>query len=835
MAIICVKCRHENSDETRFCGSCAAPLTSGGTEPAASYTRTMEMPAAALKSDAVIAGKYRIVEEIGRGGMGVVYKAEDLKLKRSVALKFLPPHLADSPDLKERFLIEAQAAAALNHPNICTIHEVGESEERPYIAMEYVEGETLRDRLRKGPLKAEEALDIAAQVAAGLGEAHQKGIIHRDIKSANIMVTPRGRAKVMDFGLAKLRGGSSLTRTQTTIGTVAYMSPEQARGGELDGRTDIWSLGVVLFEMLTGRLPFRGDHDQTMIRSILHDEPETMRKACPGVKPELERVAGQALVKNPARRYQTMEDFLGDLKAVAEGLMPLKARRRIRKNIFGLSPAVFFPVAAAALVLVLLGLNVLGLRDRVFGGKDGAEPGIRLAVLPFANLTGDPEQEYLNDGLTQEMITLLGGLHPQSLSVIARTSVMRYKKGDTPIDRIGRELGVEYVLEGSARRKGSRIRITAELIKVKDQTQLWADVFEREMSGILALQNDVAQKVVKALALKLLPAEQARLAGAPIVNAEAYDAVLKGGYHWRKLTAPEFDTAQRYFELALSKDPSYAPAYAGLAAVWAGRQQMGIMSAREAAPHWKEAALQAVALDENSAEAHDVLAGYLTWHEWDWAGAEPEWRKSIELNPNNATNQAYYSHFLAITGSLDEAVIHSDLAVILDPFNELILGLHAQVLNFAGRYEEAVAAARKALSLQPDSPIALDCIYHVSNVTGRYDQAFEAIKLLYSKELADLDHVFNRFGELGYAGTLSLEADTLLAQAGSRYIAPTYIYDLYAFAGNKERALDMMENAYEVRDPNVLYIGKPSYSILREEPRYRALLRKLKIPIGDKK
>jgi len=415
----CLKCHAENKEDSRFCSNCAAPLNVAGAE-AASPTKTLETPVQILKPGTLIAGKYRILEEIGQGGMGVVYKAEDIKLKRCVALKFLPPHLMDSPELKERFLIEAQAAAALSHPNICVIHEVGETGELSYIAMEYVEGETLRDRIKKGPLKPEEALDVVSQVAAGLGEAHGKGVIHRDIKSANIMVTAKGQAKVMDFGLAKLRGGSSLTKSQTTLGTVAYMSPEQARGGELDQRTDIWSLGVVLYEMLVGKLPFRGEHDQTVIYSIFHREPESLMKASPGTAPELEHIVGHALAKKPAERYQTMEEFREDLEAIAEGFRPLRAKRRIRRKIFGLNVAYLLP-AALAVILVLFGLNVGGVRDRFLGRSASPVRAVKMAVLPFANLTGDPEQEYLNDGVTQEMITQLGRLHPQSLSVIART------------------------------------------------------------------------------------------------------------------------------------------------------------------------------------------------------------------------------------------------------------------------------------------------------------------------------------------------------------------------------------------------------------------------------
>ena len=594
----CPKCHAENRDDSKFCGNCAAPLGQPGAGPGggpegAILTRTLETPVQVMRAGMVIAGKYKVVEELGHGGMGVVHKAEDVKLRRSVALKFLPPHLMDSPELKERFLVEAQAAAALNHPNICVIHEVGEDEGRPYIAMEFVDGETLKDKLRRGPLKAEEALKIAGQVAAGLGEAHHKGIIHRDIKSANIMVTAKGQAKVMDFGLAKLRGGSSLTKSQTTIGTVAYMSPEQARGGDLDQRTDIWSLGVVLHEMLAGKLPFRGDHDQAVIHQIVHVEPEPLKKLMPNLPSGLEEIVGQALAKKPAARYQTMEDLGTDLEAVAEGLKPLKARARLAsRKILGIKAAYVYAGALAVLGL-LIGLNVGGLRDRILGHAAAAPAAIRLAVLPFENLSGDPEQEYFSDGMTQEMIAQLGRLHPETLSVIARSSVMRYKKTNTPIDQIGRELDVGYVLEGSAQREGTRVRIQAELIRVKGQSQVWADSLEREMSGVLALQNEVSKRIASALALKLLPAEQASLAVAPTVNPEAHEAYLRGSYSFMKVTPGDLDTAEKYFDAAIAKDPTYAPAYAGRSLVWNARNQMGFASYQEAAPKARAAALRA--------------------------------------------------------------------------------------------------------------------------------------------------------------------------------------------------------------------------------------------------
>jgi TolB-like protein/Tfp pilus assembly protein PilF len=831
----CSKCQFDNPDATNFCGKCGVPLTADA-RSADSLTKTLATPLPVIAKDKLIAGKYRIVEEIGRGGMGVVYKAEDLKLKRCVALKFLPPHLMDSPELKERFLIEAQAAAALSHPNICVIHEVGESEDRPYIAMECVEGETLRDRVKKGPLKPEDALDIAIQVAAGLGEAHSKGIIHRDIKSANIMVTAKGQAKVMDFGLAKLRGGSSLTKSQTTLGTVAYMSPEQARGDDLDGRTDIWSLGVVLYEMLARILPFRGDHDQTVIYSILHREPESLAKASPGTAPELAQIVGRALVKNPADRYQTMEELREDFSAVAEGFGPIRAKRRPSgPRILGLEIAYLLPAVLVVALGLGIGINVGGVRDRLLGRNASAARAVKLAVLPFVNLTGDPDQEFLSEGLTQEMITQLGSLHPENLRVIARSSVMRYRKGDTPIDRIGQELGVDYILEGSTRREKNRVRITAELIQVRDQTQLWADGYERELSGILTVQSEVAQNVAKALALKLLPAEQARLASTRTVNPEAYDAYLRAFHHWTQLTPREIDIAEKYVDLALEKDPSYAPAYVGRAWVWVARNQMGLASPEEAGPKAIAAALRAVELDGNSAVAHEVLASIRTWIDWDWAGAEPEWRRALELNPNAAQTHAIYSHFLANVGRLDEAVPHIELALELDPFNVLFHSFYASVLMYGRRYDEALAAARKALAMQPDAPVALTNLEEALFALGKRDDLLAVEK---ERTAGDPEHIaayVQGLAEAGYEGVQRSLADFMAARyKQSGRVMAVNIAIKYIFAGDKVRAIDWLEKAHEDHDPNLPYLGKPIWDSVRDDPRFQGLVRRMNLPLNTK-
>jgi TolB-like protein/Tfp pilus assembly protein PilF len=801
-----------------------------------SLTKTLATPLPIITKDKLIAGKYRIVEEIGRGGMGVVFKAEDLKLKRMVALKFLPPHLLDSPELKERFLIEAQAAAALNHPNICVIHEVGESEERPYIAMEYVEGETLRDKIRKGPLAPHEALTIASQVAAGLGEAHRKGIVHRDIKSANIMVTPKGQAKVMDFGLAKLRGGSSMTKSQTTLGTVAYMSPEQARGQDLDPRTDIWSLGVVLYEMLAGKLPFRGDHDQAVIHQIVHAEPDPLKKARPDVPPGVEEIVGQALAKKPADRYRTMEELGTDLEAVAEGLKPLRARpRRGARKILGVRAAYVYAGLTVTIALAL-GLNVGGLKNRLLG-RAAPSTAIRLAVLPFVNLSGDPQQDYFSDGMTQELIAQLGRLHPETLSVIARSSVMRYKQTNTPVDQIGRELDVGYVLEGSAQREGTRVRITAELIKVQGQSQLWSDSMEREMSGILALQNEVSQKVAGALALKLLPTEQARLANAPTVNPEAYDACLRGYHYYIFTTKADLDTAEKYFQMALAKDPNYALAYAGLSLVWACRQQIGYVPPAEAGPKAKEAAQKAVALDGSSAEAHYALADIMTWTDWNLKDADGEWKRSVELNPNYADSLAAYSHYLMIMGRPQEAMRQIERAVKLDPFNVMVITFYSVDLYMARRYDEAVVQALKARELQPGSPIPIFALLFVYAAKGMEKETLAVVReYIKIYGIADLDAALDRgFKQGGFQGAMKTLAEKLATPANQGLVLPTDVSFYFLVAGDKKNGLEWIERAYDVHDPSTPYLRFPIYDAIRSEPRFQALFRRLGLQADEKK
>ena len=708
--------------------------------------------------------------------------------------------------------------------------------------MEYVEGRSLKDRLEQGLLPPEEALPIAIEVAEALEAAHGKGIIHRDIKPANIMLTQTGHAKVMDFGLAKQLAPSgametaaetvtALTSDGSTVGTLAYMSPEQLRAREADARSDIWAMGVTLYEIVSGTRPFQGQSGVDLTTAIISQAPRPLPSHVPA---ELGAVIGRCLEKDPAKRYQRAGELREALVAVQSGTVSPWVGWRYR-----LTHSRWPIIAAAALALpivagILITLDMGGLRDRIAGRMGIPARVVRLAVLPFANVSGDAEQEYLSDGLTTEMIAVLGRLHPETLRVIARTTAMRYKKTDKAIDRIGRELGVDYVLEGSAQREADRIRITADLIKVADQTQLWADRYERELAGILALQNDVAQKVAGALALKLLPAEQARLANVRTVNPEAYEAYLKGLQHWYKLLPSEIDAAQQYFELALKKDPNYALAYAGIALVWAGRQQFGLTPNSEAGPKARAAALRAVDLDETAAETHHALAVVRAWTGWDWEGAESEFKRAIDLNPGFPDARIYYSHLLSSLRRQEEALAQGGKAVELDPLNSLFRSAWAVDLMCARRYDDAIAEGRQALRLSsPDDMFSQSILSYAYHLKGMHKEALAAAKIALNANYADAD-VNKAFDGLdaqdGYQGAMRTAAEALTAHFHRSYASPTDVAILYLFAGDKSRALDWLEKGHELHDPAMPYIAAlPIYDSLRADPRFQALLRKMNL------
>jgi TolB-like protein/Tfp pilus assembly protein PilF/tRNA A-37 threonylcarbamoyl transferase component Bud32 len=827
MANTCPNCQHENPDDTLFCGKCGTKFSSQE-EISISQTKTLQTPVKDLFKGTTFAERYRLIEELGRGGMGVVYKAQDTKLKRTVALKFLPPELTHISEVRERFMREAQAAAALDHPNICTVHEFDEAEEKTFISMAYVEGQSLKKKIESGPLELDEAIRLATQVAEGLQEAHKKGVVHRDIKSANIMVTEKGQAKIMDFGLARVTGTTLVTKEGMTMGTIAYMSPEQAHGEEVDHRTDIWSFGVVLYEMFSGRLPFKGEHDQAVVYSILNEEPASVTQLRSEIPIAIEQVVGKALEKNPDKRYQHIDELLDDLKSISEGIVPEEIKARLRKaKLLRRKRAILYAGIAGFFIIV----TVIALS--LFTGR--AEVIDAIAVLPLENLTGDPGQEYFVDAATDELIGQLAQIG--ALRVISRTSVMQYKGVKKPLPEIARELNVDAVVEGTVHQVGESVRIRVQLIDaLPEERNLLAQTYDRDMTDVLMMYKEMARAIADKTRVKLTPQEEANLASTRQVNPEAYEAYIKGRFHWYKLTPQDLEIALQYFELAREKDPNYALAYAGIAQVWIGRQQQGEVPVSEAAPKAKAAILKALELDDTLEEVHHTLAGIRTWTDWDWEGAETAFRRAIELNPNYPDPRLGYSHFLFIMRRPEEAMAHIERALELDPFNVLFRDFYGMALILARRYDDAIALLRETFRTAPNNLQVMSTLKSAYHHKHMYEEALEIWKRSFAArgDQEAEEALALGYAEAGYSGALSRVAEMMIVRSRTTFVTPYQIGTLYTRAGKNDEALEWLEKAFEAHDPNMPYIGvDPIFDILRNEPRFQDLLQRMNLPLGN--
>lgn len=738
---------------------------------------------------------YQVERKIGAGGMGEVYLAGDTKLNRRVALKFLPAQFASDQEFKVRFQREAQAAAALNHPNIVTVYEVEEYQGRPYMAMEYVEGRSLKELIAEKKLSVEEVIDVAVQMCDALAKAHAADIIHRDIKSQNVLIDKDGRVRVLDFGLVKLKREMMLTQVGTVVGTVAYMSPEQAKGEEVDHRTDIWSLGVVLYEMITGEMPFRGDHDQAVIYSILNNEPQSASRLRPDLPAELEQVLNRALAKDPGERYEQISEMLADLSSIKQGFESGSTR--------------------------------------TLPSRAPSSPSI--AVLPFKNLSADKEQDYFCDGVAEEIINALTQV--EGLHVVARTSAFSFRGKDADIREIGRKLNVGTLLEGSVRKAGDRVRITAQLVNVADGYHLWSERYDRDIGAlccpedIFAIQDEISLAIVGKLKVKLLEGEKTRLVKRHTDDLDAYNLYLKGRYFWNRRTEQSLKKSVEYFDQAIEKDPAYALAYAGLADSYVTLQDYTSVSPKVTLPKAKEAAHKALEIDSTLAEAHNSLAQVM-FREWDWEGAEREHKRAIELNPNYATAHHWYALVLAYAARFDEAIAEMKRARKLDPLSLIINRNLGLVLYFARRYDKAIEQLQKTLEMDPSFSLGHAGLGQAYLQKSMYQEALRELQRE-SDIRAGSDTVVETWKGIAYvkAGKKS-EArrilEDLLERAKQVYVSPVLFASLYFALGENDLGFKSLDLAYNQRDSRLLELKVlPEFDGVRSEPRFKALLKKV--------
>ena len=831
-------------------------------------------------------GRYEIRSLIGAGGMGEVYLAHDTSLNRKVALKVLPAEVATNQDRMRRFKQEATSAASLNHPNIAHIYEIGEAEGLNYIAMEYVEGTTLRTKIHHEHEELPKLLRVLQHVAEGLAKAHDSGIVHRDLKPDNIMITSDGHAKVLDFGLAKLVESQTSTGSEEPtilqhstpgliLGTMGYMSPEQAQGKtrEIDHRSDIFSFGCILFEAITGQKAFAGKDQIEVLNKIIREPAPPLAAFNPNAPADLQRIVRRCLAKDPDERYQTIKDVAIELKEVRREMQDAASDATTPPVVSGssegrtvwqsettrvqsASPATAEPpslpatrassaefiisglrqhktatLIGAAVILIVAVTAIVGIRSYLHARN--TEVAIEsIAVIPFENQNKDAGSEWISDGLTESIINNLTQL--PNLRVIARSSVFRYKGRENEPLAVGKELGVRAVLTGRLMQRGETMLISAELVDVRDNKQLWGEQYEKQLADMLSVQREIAREITNNLRPTLSGMEQLRADKQYTVNAEAYQLYLKGRFYWNKRTPADLQKAIPFFEQAIEKDPNYAMAYSGLADSYALLTAYTNEPPRRLMPKAKEAALKALALDDKLAAAHASLGQITAYYDYDFATAERQYRRAIELNPNYATAHQWLAEHLAAMKRVDEAEVEIRRALELDPLSVIMNRIYADILMDARKYDEAIQQYHRTLDLDPNFPTARYFLGRAYEAKGMYDQAVEE----YSKSVLmgrgspeEVQKMKDAYAKSGWKAYVQMNLDRLVDQSQRTPVPPFVIATMYARLGRKEEAIAWLEKGYEERDFRMTLISVSfEFDTMRSDPRFKELVRRLGLP-----
>ena len=781
MEIRCPNCQHQNPPRTKKCKECGADLVSAK-DISLPTTEIIRMSKLKIAKQRPMVGKYKIIEELGRGGMGFVYKAEDTKLKRMVALKFLPPELTKDEKAKARFIQEAQAASALDHPNICTVYEIDETEdEQMFISMACYEGESLKEKIEKGPLEIEEATEIATQIAQGLDKAHKKGIIHRDIKPANIMITEDGVAKIVDFGLAKLAGQVGISRPDTILGTVAYMSPKQAQGEEVDHRTDIWSLGVVLYEMLTGKLPFKGEKMQGVVYSILNNEPESLDSQRSDIPKHIENTVDKALEKDVTKRYQSIQEMSQDLKQV---------------------PPIFFTKAKKSIV-----------------------------VLPFENMSPDPEQEYFCDGMTEEIISDLSKV--QTLRVISRSSAMTFKDTKKKIRVIAHEVNVKYVLEGSVRKAGNNLRITAQLIDAMNDEHLWAEKYSGTLDDVFDIQEKVSCSIVDALKLKLSPEEVNKIAERPIGDVQAYDLYLRARKEILNLTETGLERALQLINYGLSIIGDNELLFGSIGYTYFQYFNLGFRKEQDCLEKVEECAEKVFAINPNSYMGH-FLRALSHWKKGNIQESIREYKKTLELNPNHIDSLMQISYFYTISGKTSSAKPWLVRLKEIAPLEWMTQWVAGEVEREEGNFERSLELLMVMFKQYPENPFCQVTYAHGLAYANRFEESYKILDQVGADQTAFSLGQVAKFFKYAFQNKKTeaqqaVSDDLEKLAKGDEYM-PLWMAEGYALIDEKEEAINWLEVGMKWGFINYPFLNEidPFLENIREEPRFKKLMERIK-------